>query len=170
MRSMSNPTSFCPVPKEQQPINEYQELQTSWFFSWVKLPAAKYISKLIWVGIWSSLFAAPLAEASFPLAKYPIQFGICALGGSSIFVALAAIRLYLGWIYVKNRLYGESIFYEESGWYDGQTWIKTPEILTRDRLLVSYEIQPILKRIQLTFLTLLGAAIAVISYWVLFIN
>jgi Conserved in the green lineage and diatoms 27 len=167
---MSNSSSFCPVPKEQQPINEYQELQTSWFFGWAKLAPAKYITKLIWVGVWSLIVTAPLASASFPLAKYPIQFGICAIGGSLTFIMLAAIRLYLGWIYVKNRLYGESIFYEESGWYDGQTWIKTPEILTRDRLLVSYEIQPILSRIKVTFLTLLGAFISVVSYWLLFIN
>ena len=167
---MSNPTAFCPVPKEQQPINEYQELQSSWFFGWVKLAPSKYITKLLWVGIWSLIATAPLASASFPIAKYPIQFGICAIGGSAVFVALATIRLYLGWIYVKNRLYGESIFYEESGWYDGQNWLKTPEILTRDRLLVSYEIQPILKRIQNTFLALLAAAISGISYWLLFIN
>jgi hypothetical protein len=153
---MSNSSSFCPVPKEQQPINEYQELQTSWFFGWAKLDPTKYIAKLIWVGIWSTLITAPLSAASFPIAKYPIQFGIWTICGSSIFVGLAAMRLYLGWIHVKNRLYDEAIFYEESGWYDGQTWQKTPEILARDRLLVSFEIQPILKRIQLTFLTLLG--------------
>jgi hypothetical protein len=165
---MSNSPSFCPVPREQQPINEYQELQNSWFFGWVKLELGKYITKLLWVGIWSLIITAPLAAASFPFAKYPIQFGICAIAGSSIFVMLAIARLYLGWIYVKNRLYGESIFYEESGWYDGQTWIKTPEILTRDRLLVSYEIQPILKRIQTTFFVLLVAAMSIISYWLLF--
>jgi Conserved in the green lineage and diatoms 27 len=167
---MSNPTSFCPVPKEQQPINEYQELQTSWFFGWVKLEPNKYIAKLIWVGIWSSIVTAPLAAASFPIAKFPIQFGLCTIAGSSVFITLAAVRLYLGWIYVKNRLDGEAVFYEESGWYDGQTWLKTPEILARDRLLVNYEIQPILKRIKLTFLTLLGTFISVIGYWLLFIN
>jgi hypothetical protein len=162
---MSNSSSFCPVPKEQQPINEYQELQNSWFFGWVKLAPTQYISKLIWVGIWSSIVTAPLAAASFPISKYPIQFGIWAIGGSLIFVTLAAIRLYLGWIHIKHRLYSESIFYEESGWYDGQTWLKTPEILTRDRLLVSYEVQPILKRIQFTFLTLLATTIVDISCW-----
>jgi Conserved in the green lineage and diatoms 27 len=162
---MSNSSSFCPVPKEQQPINEYQELQNSWFFSWVKLAPTKYIAKLVWVGVWSSIVTAPLSAASFPIAKYPLQFAICAIGGSSIVVALTGIRLYLGWIYIKNRLYGEAIFYEESGWYDGQTWLKTPEILTRDRLLVSYEIQPILKRIQITFATLIGIIIAGTSVW-----
>ena len=164
---MSTSSSFCPVPKEQQPINEYQELQNSWFFGWVKLAPTKYITKLVWVGVWSLIITAPLAEASFSISKYPIQFGICTIGGSLIFVALAAIRLYLGWIHVKERLYNESVFYEESGWYDGQTWIKTPEILNRDRLIVSYEVQPILKRIQFTFLTILGAVIVGISTWLI---
>lgn len=153
---MSTSSSFCPVPKEQQPINEYQELQDSWFFGWAKLAPFKYIIKLIWVGIWSLIVTAPLAEASFPIAKHPLQFSIWAIGGSLVFIALAAIRLYLGWIYIKSRLYSEAIFYEESGWYDGQTWEKTPEILTRDRLLASYEVQPILNRIQLTLITVIG--------------
>jgi hypothetical protein len=156
---MSTSSSFCPVPKEQQPINEYQELQNSWFFGWAKLAPSKYVIKLIWVGIWSLLVTAPLAAASFPAAKYPMQFSIWAIGGSLIFIALAAIRLYLGWIYIKNRLDGEAIFYEESGWYDGQTWQKTPEILARDRLLASYEVQPILNRIQFTLVTLLGLVV-----------
>jgi hypothetical protein len=162
---MSTSSSFCPVPKEQQPINEYQELQNSWFFGWAKLAPAKYITKLIWVGIWSAIVTAPLASASFSIAKHPIQFGICAIGGSLVFITFAAIRLYLGWIHVKDRLYNESVFYEESGWYDGQTWIKTPEILDRDRLIVSYEVQPILKRIQLTFLIILGTVIVGIITW-----
>jgi hypothetical protein len=163
--AMSNSSSFCPVPKEQQPINEYQELQESWFFSWVKLAPTKYIAKLVWVGVWSSIVTAPLSAASFPIAKYPVQFGICAIGGSLIVVALTGIRLYLGWIYIKNRLDGEAIFYEESGWYDGQTWLKTPEILNRDRLLVSYEIKPILQRIQMTFIALVVIVIVGIILW-----
>jgi Conserved in the green lineage and diatoms 27 len=164
---MSTSSSFCPVPKEQQPINEYQELQNSWFFGWVELPPTKYITKLVWVGLWSLIITAPLAEASFSIAKYPIQFGICAIGGSLVFITFAAIRLYLGWTHVKERLHNESVFYEESGWYDGQTWMKTPEILNRDRLIVSYEVQPILKRIQFTFLTLLGTVIVGISTWIM---
>ena len=32
--------------------------------------------------------------------------------------------------------------YEESGWYDGQIWIKPPEILLQDRLIGTYEIYP----------------------------
>jgi Conserved in the green lineage and diatoms 27 len=162
---MSNSSSFCPVPKDQQPINEYQELQNSGFFGWAKLSLAKYIIKLIWVGIWSSIITAPLVAASFPIAKFPLQFTICTVGGCLIFVALAAVRLYLGWIHIQQRLNSETVFYEESGWYDGQTWRKTPEVLARDRLLVSYEVQPIVKRIQFTFATLLGTAIVGTGLW-----
>jgi hypothetical protein len=164
---MSNSSSFCPVPKEQQPVNEYEELQSSGFFGWAKLAPAQYITKLVWVGIWSSIVTAPLAEASFSIAKFPLQFAIWTIGGCLIFIALTAVRLYVGWNHVRNRLNSETVFYEESGWYDGQTWIKTPEILARDRLLVSYEIQPIIKRLQLTFATLLGTVIVCAGLWLL---
>ena len=30
---------------------------------------------------------------------------------------------------------------EETGWYDGQVWVKTPELLARDRLLASYRVR-----------------------------
>ncbi len=162
---MSTSSSFCPVPKEQQPINEYQELQNSGFFGWAKLSLAQYITKLVWVGIWSSIVTAPLVEASFSIAKFPIQFAIGTIGGCLIFVVLAVVRLYVGWIHVKQRLNSETVFYEESGWYDGQTWIKTPEILARDRLLVSYEVQPIIQRLQLTFATAIGIALVGAGLW-----
>jgi len=45
--------------------------------------------------------------------------------------------------------------YEESGWYDGQIWIKPPEILLQDRLIGTYEIYPGLLRLQYTLAFLL---------------
>ncbi|MGL4377767.1 MAG: CGLD27 family protein, partial [Microcoleaceae cyanobacterium] len=46
--------SVCPVPPEQRPINEYQELKESWFFSWVLLEWPRYLGKLLWIwgGSW----------------------------------------------------------------------------------------------------------------------
>lgn len=81
-------------------------------------------------------------------------------------MGLLLLRLYLGWFYVRNRLTQETIVYEESGWYDGQIWTKSPEILARDRLIATYEIQPILKRLQQTGLVLaiaftIGTGIAI---------
>lgn len=143
--------SVCPVPTEQQPINQYQELQDSWFFSWVKLELGDYISKLAWVWGWSWFIAGPLAAASFAPKKCLVQFLLCSAAGAGVFLVLTLLRLYLGWSYVRDRLLQEKIFYEESGWYDGQTWMKPPEILTRDRLIVSYQVEPILKRLRRTF-------------------
>lgn len=143
--------SICPVPPEQQPINEYQELTDAWFFSWAKQEPQSYTSKLVWVWGISWAIASPVAAASFAPPKYPVQFILAGGGGATVFVALLVLRLYLGWSYVGSRLFQETIVYEETGWYDGQTWIKPPEVLSRDRLVVSYQVQPILKRLLQTF-------------------
>ncbi|MGB7440968.1 MAG: CGLD27 family protein [Coleofasciculaceae cyanobacterium] len=143
--------SVCPVPDEQQPINEYQELQESSFFSWVRLDLQSYLGKLGWIWAWSWLLTGPLAAASFAPSKSTVQFILSGSAGAGVFVILTLLRLYLGWSYVCDRLLRETIFYEESGWYDGQTWVKPPEVLTRDRLIVSYQIKPIMLRLKRTF-------------------
>lgn len=40
-----------------------------------------------------------------------------------IFVALIQ-----GWSYVGDRLLSAVVPYEETGWYDGQMWVKPPEV------------------------------------------
>jgi len=161
--------SFCPVPQEQRPINEYEELKESWFFSWGTLPLISYIRKLVWVGFWGWLVAAPIAAASFPPAKYLIQFILASMAGAELLVALFLLRLYLGWSYVHDRLQKDRVFYEESGWYDGQTWLKPKTMLDRDRLIVFYQIKPILGRIKKTFLSLAGLT-AIGSFMWLFLG
>lgn len=142
---------ICPVPDEQQPINEYQQLNQSWFFGWVNLELGGYIIKLAWVWGWSWLIAGPMAAASFAPHKNMGQFLLCGSAIAGIFVIFSLLRLYLGWSYVRDRLFRETIFYEESGWYDGQNWTKPPETLARDRLIVSYQLTPILQRLRRTF-------------------
>ena len=157
--------SFCPVPPEQRPINEYEELKTSWFFSWGTLQLSTYIKKLVWVGFWSWLIAAPIAAASFSPSRYLIRFILTSLAGTEVLLALVLIRLYLGWSYVHDRLQKDRIFYEESGWYDGQTWLKPSTMIDRDRLVVLYEIKPIFIRLQKTFLTLAGLTLIGSVIW-----
>lgn len=149
----------CPVPPEQQPLNEYEQLQESCFFGWAKRDLNAYLRKMAWIVGLSSLVCAPVAAASFPPEKDFAKFILGSTGGAGLILTLALLRLYLGWRYVRDRLASPTIFYEESGWYDGQTWPKTPEILTRDRLVVSYQIQPILQRLHQTF-AIIGLAIA----------
>ena len=159
---------FCPVPSEQQPVNEYQELRESWFFSWVTFPKFKYLRKLacVWLGGW--LIAAPIAAASFPPQQETCAFVLSSILGAGLFVAAALLRLYLGWSYVGHGLKQEKIVYEESGWYDGQVWEKPPEVLNRDRLIFTYEVKPILQRLQKSGLILIGSmvSISLIFLWV----
>ena len=70
----------------------------------------------------------------------PAEFCLSAGLGSLLVVAVAVLRIYLGWAYVGDRLLSAAVEYEETGWYDGQVFVKPPEVLARDRLLGSYEV------------------------------
>lgn len=143
--------SVCPVPAEQQPLNEYEELKSSAFFRTCTLDGWQYIKKLVVIWGLSWVIAGPVVAASFAPYKHTPQFILGGAAVASLGVVLTLVRLYLGWYYVYNRLVSPTIFYEESGWYDGQTWAKPKEVLTRDRLIVTYQVQPILQRLQKTF-------------------
>jgi hypothetical protein len=151
---MESSLSDCPVPLEQQPIQQYEELQNSCFAGWAKLGLPKYLRNLSWVWLIGSLLVSPVAASSYTPSKHLGQFLLSSAMGGEILLSLVLLRLYLGWRYVQSRLSQETIVYEESGWYDGQSWTKTPEIVARDRLIASYEIQPILQRLQQTALGL----------------
>ncbi|MEM7726312.1 MAG: CGLD27 family protein [Cyanobacteria bacterium P01_A01_bin.45] len=155
----------CPVPTEQQPCNEYEELKTSWLFRHSTLGLSSYLKRIFWIWAISLFVAVPVAAASFPLKKDSGHFILCAAAAACIGLVLALIRLYLGWIYISSRLNSPVVFYEESGWYDGQTWTKPEEILSRDRLIVNYEIRPILTRIKLTFVGLAGLLVVGSIVW-----
>jgi hypothetical protein len=160
--------NFCPVPKEQQPIHEYEQLKQSWLFNWGTLATGQYSRKLGWVSFWCLVFVVPLSMSLFTVVKQPLEFALSCLIGVSLLTGLFLSRIYLGWQYVKDRLKRDRIFYEESGWYDGQTWLKPPTMLDRDRLIVSYEIEPILSRFHKTY-GLIAGIIAISSLiWLVF--
>ena len=46
-----------------------------------------------------------------------------------------------------KRLTSEKIEYEESGWYDGQVWIKPVVLKEKESLIASIEVKPILKNL-----------------------
>ena len=68
---MKSSLDFCPVPEEQQPVNEYEQLKESWFFRWATLDVAPYTKKIVWLWLWTWLIVGPIAAASFPLKKAP---------------------------------------------------------------------------------------------------
>jgi hypothetical protein len=167
---MSRPESFvefCPVPTEQQPIYEYEQLKESGFFAWATLPRSQYLQKIAWLCFWAWLLVSPFAWASFPGKKALPQVFLAGNLAVEVILALLLLRLYLGWVYIGDRLKSAKVFYEESGWYDGQTWTKTPEILQRDQLIVTYQINPILARLKQSFLVLALVFLATTLLWFL---
>ncbi|XP_021654126.2 uncharacterized protein ycf36 isoform X2 [Hevea brasiliensis] len=130
----------CPVPLDQQPINEYQNLSTSFPFSWAADDFIEYSSRLFVVGA-AFVFFVGLPVAWFGSVRpelEPLKPILAALSSGILVVSLAVVRMYLGWAYVGNRLLSATVEYEETGWYDGQIWVKTSEVLARDRLLGSF--------------------------------
>ena len=160
--------NFCPVPREQQPIHEYEQLKDSWLFDWGTLAIGKYSRKIAWVAFWSLVLVAPLAMSIFTPTQETLKFVLSCVIGVGLLTGLFLSRIYLGWQYVKNRLKSDRIFYEESGWYDGQTWMKPTAMLNRDRLVVTYDIEPILTRLRKTFGLLAGIIGLSSLIWLIF--
>ena len=138
--------SKCPVPREQQPTNEFIELSKSIIFSW---PKTKKKLILILIKFWVAAFVLFLVIASgsiyfkTSLLKYVLLSVFCSLS----IPLIITIRLYLGWNHVFKRLTSERVEYEESGWYDGQVWIKPLVLKEKESLIASIEVKPILKNL-----------------------
>ncbi|MEM9220335.1 MAG: CGLD27 family protein [Cyanobacteria bacterium P01_F01_bin.150] len=157
----------CPVPLEQRPIQEYKDLKKSWFYGWASANWVTLLKPLFIIWILSWVMAGPIAYASFPLQEFPLQFGLSGAALAMVLPGLVLVRLYFGWVYVRDRLKKDVIEYEESGWYDGQRWQKPEEILQRDRLVATYEIGPILSRLHKIFGALVAAMALGSGTWLL---
>nr|XP_043639334.1 uncharacterized protein ycf36 isoform X2 [Erigeron canadensis] len=136
----NSPETDCPVPLDQQPINEYQSLSTSSPFSWASGDFVEYCSRLVATGFGFALFVGlPVSwYGSVGVGWDPVQRVLGAVCSGLLVMTVAVVRMYLGWAYVGNRLLSATVEYEETGWYDGQIWVKTAEVLARDRLLGSF--------------------------------
>ncbi|MCD9560001.1 Protein CONSERVED IN THE GREEN LINEAGE AND DIATOMS 27, chloroplastic [Datura stramonium] len=155
------------VPFEQRPVNEYSSLKDETLYSWAELGPGSFFLRL--GGLWLVTFTVlgvPIAAASFNPAKDPLRFLLAASTGTLFLVALIVLRIYLGWSYVGDRLLSAVIPYEETGWYDGQMWVKPPEILARDRLLGSYKVKPVIKMLKQTLVGTGALLVAAVSLFI----
>ncbi len=136
----------CPVPKEQQPTNEYIELSKSLFFSW---PKTKKSLILVLIKFWLGAFILFLviSSGSIYFKTSLLKYVLLSFFSSLSIPLLISLRLYIGWNHVFKRLTSERIEYEESGWYDGQVWIKPLILKEKESLIASVEVKPILKNL-----------------------
>ena len=138
--------SKCPVPKEQQPTNEFLELSNSKVFGLAK---TKKKFSIILTSIWvlAFLIFLVISSGSNYFNTYLLKYIFLSFFGSLSIPLLITIRLLLGWSHIYKRLSSEIIEYEESGWYDGQIWTKPIELKEKESLIASIEVKPILKNL-----------------------
>ena len=138
--------SKCPVPSEQQPTNEFIELSKSIIYSW---PKTKKSLILVLIKFWIGAFVLFLiiSSGSVHFKTSILKYIFLSLLSSLSIPLLISIRLYLGWNHVYKRLTSERVEYEESGWYDGQIWLKAVVLKEKESLIASIEVKPILKNL-----------------------
>ena len=136
----------CPVPKDQQPTNEFIELSKSKIFS---LPKSKKSFAFILIKYWLVTFIIFLviSSGSVYFETSTLKYILLSFFSSLSFPFLFSLRLYLGWNHIFKRLTSEKIEYEESGWYDGQIWIKPLNLKEKESLIALLEVKPILKNL-----------------------
>ena len=138
--------SKCPVPREQQPTNEFTELYKSTIFSWPKTKKSLiFILIKFWIGSFVIFLVISTGGVYFKTSI--LKYILLSFFSSLSIPLLILIRLYLGWNHVFKRLNSERIEYEESGWYDGQVWIKPLVLKEKESLIASIEVKPILKNL-----------------------
>ena len=136
----------CPVPSEQQPTNEFIELSKSIIFSWPKTMKSLILVLIkFWVGAF--LLFLIISSGSIYFKTSLLKYILISFFSSLSIPLLISIRLYLGWNHVFKRLTSEKVEYEESGWYDGQVWIKPLVLKEKESLIASNEVKPILKNL-----------------------
>ena len=136
----------CPVPREQQPTNEFIELSKSNIFS---SPKTKKSLILVLIKFWIGAFLLFLiiSSGSIYFKTSLLKYILLSFFSSLSIPLLISIRLYLGWNHIFKRLTSERVEYEESGWYDGKVWIKPLVLKEKESLIASIEVKPILKNL-----------------------
>ena len=154
----------CPVPKNQQPTNEFIELSKSKIFTW---PKSKKSFTFILLKFWLGTFFifVVISSGSVYFETYTLRYLLLSFFSSLVLPFLLSIRLYLGWNHIFKRLTSEKVEYEESGWYDGQIWIKPVNLKEKETLIASLEVKPILKNlIQILSLIIIFALIGILLF------
>ena len=154
----------CPVPKDQQPTNEFIELSKSKIFTWPKSKKSfSFILLKFWIGTF--FIFVLISSGSVYFETSTLRYILLSFFSSLSLPFLFSIRLYLGWNHIFKRLTSEKVEYEESGWYDGQIWIKPIKLKEKESLIASLEVKPILKNlIQILSIIIIVALIGILLF------
>ncbi len=155
---------ICPVPLNQRPLNEFNSIRNSWIISWPFLERIIFYRKLTFCWLIITPVCLTISYGSDYLKNKPFELIFISLTASLAFPILLLIRQWLSWVYIYKRLNSEKIEYEESGWYDGQTWEKPIDWRAKDLLIAQYQIKPVLNHLEVIIVLLLSVIISSILF------
>ena len=151
---------ICPVPLSQRPLNEFNSIRNSWIISWPFLERNIFYRKLIFSWLFITPVSLTISYGSDYLKNNIFVLIFLSFTASFAFPILILIRQWLSWVYIYKRLNSEKIEYEESGWYDGQTWEKPISWRAKDLLIAQHQIKPILNHLKVIILLLISIIIS----------
>ena len=150
---------ICPVPLNQRPLNEFNSIRNSWIISWPFLERIIFYRKLTFSWLIITPVCLTISYGSDYLKNNIFELILLSLTASIFFPVLLLIRQWLSWLYIYKRLNSENIEYEESGWYDGQTWEKPIDWRAKDLLIAQHQIKPILNHLKVIIVLLISVII-----------
>ncbi len=151
---------ICPVPPNQRPLNEFNSIRNSWIISWPFLERNVFYLKLTYSWLFIIPVSLIISYGSDYLKNNIFELIFVSLIVSLAFPVLLLIRQWLSWLYIYKRLNSENIEYEESGWYDGQTWEKPIDWRAKDLLIAQHQIKPILNHLEVIIIILISVIIS----------
>jgi len=151
---------ICPVPLNQRPLNEFNSIRNSWIISWPFLERNIFYRKLMFSWLFITPVSLIISYGSDYLKNNIFELIFLSFTASLAFPILILIRQWLSWVYIYKRLNSEKIEYEESGWYDGQTWEKPISWRAKDLLIAQHQIKPILNHLKVIILLLISIIIS----------
>ena len=140
---------ICPVPFNQRPLNEFNNIRNSWIISWPLLEKSIFYRKLIYSWIIIFPICLTISYGSNYLKNNIFYLTLISITASLLFPILLLSRQWLSWIYIYKRLNSENIEYEETGWYDGQIWEKPIDWRAKDLLIAQHQVKPILDHLKM---------------------
>ena len=161
---------ICPVPLNQRPLNEFNTIRNSWIISWPFLEKNIFYRKLMFSWLLITPVSLTISYGSDYLKNNIFELIFLSFITSLAFPILILIRQWLCWVYIYKRLNSEKIEYEESGWYDGQTWEKPIDWRAKDLLIAQYQIKPVLNHLEVIIILLISVIIFSILFILLEIN
>ena len=155
---------ICPVPLNQRPLNEFNSIRNSWIISWPFLERIIFYRKLTFSWLFITPLSLIISCGSDYLKNNILELTLVSFTTSLFFPILLLVRQWLSWIYIYKRLNSENIEYEESGWYDGQTWEKPIDWRAKDLLIAQYQIKPVLNHLEVIIVLLISVIISSILF------